>query len=54
LEENENPTRARFRASDLTAALAVSPRAAITAQRFCSISVMDDLIGCDGIGETTV
>jgi hypothetical protein len=43
-----------FRTGDLGAPLAISLLAAITAQRFCSISVMDNLIGCDGISETTM
>jgi hypothetical protein len=43
-----------LRASDRLAPLAISHRTAITAQQFCSIAVVEDLIGRDGINETTV
>jgi hypothetical protein len=43
-----------FRESDPGALLAISHRTAITAQQFCSISIVECLTGRDGINETTV
>jgi hypothetical protein len=43
-----------FRAGDPPAPLAISRRTAITAQQFCSIVVVENLIGRDGINKTTV
>jgi hypothetical protein len=43
-----------FSASDRPAPFAISRRTAITAQQFCSIAVVEDLIGRDGINKTTV
>jgi hypothetical protein len=43
-----------LRERDSPPPLAISHRTAITAQQFCSIAVVEDLIGRDGINETTM